>query len=74
MQSNEKLTQIKDGLPYGGIKELMNRTGLCRLTITNILSGKKAVMQNVVKVILEGEKIISEYHEVTGQKPKETTK
>lgn len=73
MQSNEKLIQIKNGLPYGGIKELMNRTGLCRLTIQNILSGKNAVMKNVVKVISEGEKIISEYHEVTGQKPKEIT-
>ncbi|WP_102981431.1 hypothetical protein [Chryseobacterium scophthalmum] len=70
MQSNEKLTQIKNGLPYGGIKELINRTGLCRLTINNILSGKKAVMQNVSKVIIEGEKIISEYQELTGQKPK----
>lgn len=70
MQSVEKLTQIKNGLPLGGIKELCIRTGLSRLTILNILSGKKAVMQNVIKVITEGEKIISEYQEITGQKPK----
>lgn len=66
MESNEKLMQIKNGLPLGGIKELCIRTGLCRLTIQNILSGKKARMQNVIKVITEGEKIISEYQELTG--------
>lgn len=73
MKDKEKLAQIKDGLPLGGLKELTERTGLTRVTIYNIFKGKKAFMKNVIKVITEGERIISEYQEIAGQKPKETT-
>lgn len=70
MQDKEKLTQIKNGLPFGGLKELSERTGLTRITIYNIFKGKKANMKNVIKVIQAGEKIISEYSEIMGEKPR----
>lgn len=69
MQNNKKLTQLKNGLPYGGLKELCKRTDLSRITIYKIFQGKNANMQNVIKVVQESEKIIAEYQELTGQKP-----
>lgn len=66
MQSKKKLLQLKYGLPYGGLKELSKRTGLTRVTVYNIFEGKKANMQNVIKVVTESKKIISEFQELTG--------
>jgi len=67
MQNNKKLSELKNGLPYGGLNELAERTGLTRTTIYNIFEGKKAVLKNVKKVVEESTKIISEYQELTGQ-------
>jgi hypothetical protein len=65
MQNNIKITEIKNNLPLGGKVELSKRTGLTGQTVDNILNGKPARMKNVIKVIQEGEKIITEYKEVT---------
>lgn len=69
MQSNSKINELKNGLPHGGFKELVKRTGLTRTTVYNIFNGKKANMQNVKKVVEESTKIIAEYQELTGQNP-----
>lgn len=65
MQNNKKIIEIKNNLPLGGIAELSKRSGLSSITISNIFKGKPCRMKNMEKVITEGNKIISEYKELT---------
>lgn len=65
MQNNTKITELKKNLPLGGIAELVKRTELSAITISNILKGKPCRMENMKKVITEGNNIISEYKELT---------
>lgn len=65
MQNNTKITEVKNKLPLGGKVLISQRTGLTKQTVDNILNGKNARVQNVLKVIKEAEKIISKYKEVT---------
>lgn len=62
---NNKIIEIKNNLPLGGINKLIERTKLSGITINNILKGKPCRMKNMEKVITEGNKIISEYKELT---------
>ncbi|PQA92764.1 hypothetical protein SAMN05421796_11051 [Chryseobacterium piscicola] len=62
---NNKIIEIKNNLPLGGINELIKRTKLSGITINNILKGKPCRMKNMEKVITEGDKIILEYKQLT---------
>lgn len=65
MQNNSKIPEIKKNLPLGSKILLVERTGLTKQTIDNILNGKTGRMKNVISVIVESEKIISEYKKIT---------
>lgn len=70
MQNNTKLNGIKRNLPSGSLGILAQEAKLSRATVNRILDGKGGRLKNVVKVITAGEKIISDYKELTGNTEK----
>lgn len=62
MKTTEKIIQLGKELPLGAKKLISKETGITEKTVANILKGKPARMDNVLKVVKSAKNIIERYN------------
>jgi hypothetical protein len=68
MNNKEKISTLRQSLPYGAIKLISERTGAHRDTVARVLSGKsyrKDVIKEALKIIKERSSLIQKVERVT---------